>query len=560
MRHLYELIEIAARWGVAHAFISPGSRNAPLIIGFAHHTSITCHPVVDERSAGYMAMGVAQQTGKPVALVCTSGTAALNFAPAVAEAYYQHIPLIVLTADRPPEWIDQQDGQAIHQNRIFGDHVRYADQLPVDCSHPDARWHSNRIVNEALCVALGEPGGPVHINIPLREPLYPENGRVPTFPKEVRILEQTRGLPVFSDAQKAQIAGELAGFKKILVLVGQMPRRDKLSAKIDRLAQNCGIAFLGDITSNCHGAKHLVPINDLTANALTSEDAPELLITMGGGILPKSLKRFLRENGPQAHWHVSPTEWPDTYKSMTRHLQTGPVDFLCGLESEDSRQPSPYGPSLCAKLWAHHRRISGTLKGEQPFNEFTATSQVLAALPKPSVLHLGNSMPVRIAALCGLEDPVTQVFANRGTSGIDGVLSTAVGHAMAAPASMHVVLIGDLSFFYDRNALWQPPPENLRIVLLNDGGGGIFSIIPGPSDFPGAHALFSTPHKRDASLTAKEHGLDYAAVRTFPELQKALPAFFAKGERSRILEVFTEGRHNLSAYAKLNSIKERGES
>ena len=194
LQPVVNIAEICARKGVENVVLSPGSRCAPLTIAFARHPKLTVRTVSDERAAAFIALGMAQTTGKPTVLICTSGTAALNYAPAVAEAFFLQVPLLVLTADRPPEWIDQLDGQTIRQQQVYGQHIKRSFDFPVALENPDAVWHTERMVSEALNEAVAYPAGPVHINVPLREPFYPADGENLQYGTEVKVIEEDAGV------------------------------------------------------------------------------------------------------------------------------------------------------------------------------------------------------------------------------------------------------------------------------------------------------------------------------------------------------------------------------
>jgi 2-succinyl-5-enolpyruvyl-6-hydroxy-3-cyclohexene-1-carboxylate synthase len=481
---VFPLVELAIQLciarGVREFVIAPGSRSAPLTIALAHHPNINVRVVYDERSAGYVALGMAQQLHRPVGLVCTSGTAALNFGPAVAEAFYQQIPLLLLTADRPPEWIDQQDNQAIHQTGLYVPHIRYHATLPQE-AHADAQWHVSRLMSEALDAAVGLTPGPVHINVPLREPLYPPPG------------------------------------------------------------------YQHDITANCwpHAAPlmHADVVLGTRDAATLATLAPDLVIHLGGQVTSRYLKQLLRAHPPQHLWRVQPAGTaPDTYQAITALLPMAPADFLHALVE----RVAPAAVSDYAQIW---RRLDSQARQElfrllktAPFGEFCAVQQVLGALPAQSHLQIGNSMPIRYANFVGVSSnhlPAT-VNANRGVSGIDGCVSTAVGAAWTTSA-LTTLIIGDLAFFYDRNGLWQRNlPPNLRIVLLNNHGGGIFDIIEGPQRLDAATRTnyFLTPQPLSAQHTALDHGLRYFHAASADALQAALPAFFTTGGPA-LLEIET---------------------
>jgi 2-succinyl-5-enolpyruvyl-6-hydroxy-3-cyclohexene-1-carboxylate synthase len=547
---VFPLVELAIQLciarGVREFVIAPGSRSAPLTIALAHHPNINVRVVYDERSAGYVALGMAQQLHRPVGLVCTSGTAALNFGPAVAEAFYQQIPLLLLTADRPPEWIDQQDNQAIHQTGLYVPHIRYHATLPQE-AHADAQWHVSRLMSEALDAAVGLTPGPVHINVPLREPLYPPPGYQHDFQRAVRIPIRATAQPTLAEDAWPPLIAEWQKARRKLIVIGMMAPDAGLHAALARVQADPSAAVFADITANCwpHAAPlmHADVVLGTRDAATLATLAPDLVIHLGGQVTSRYLKQLLRAHPPQHLWRVQPAGTaPDTYQAITALLPMAPADFLHALVE----RVAPAAVSDYAQIW---RRLDSQARQElfrllktAPFGEFCAVQQVLGALPAQSHLQIGNSMPIRYANFVGVSSnhlPAT-VNANRGVSGIDGCVSTAVGAAWTTSA-LTTLIIGDLAFFYDRNGLWQRNlPPNLRIVLLNNHGGGIFDIIEGPQRLDAATRTnyFLTPQPLSAQHTALDHGLRYFHAASADALQAALPAFFTTGGPA-LLEIET---------------------
>lgn len=546
------LVETLAQLGVSHFVIAPGSRSAPLTAALARRKDLTLRVLYDERSAGYVALGLAQQLGAPVGLVCTSGTAAVNFGPAVVEAFYQQIPLLVLTADRPSEWIDQQDNQAIRQNGLYGSHVRGAFTLPLDDGHPDTRWQIARTAADAFHLATALPNGPIQLNVPLREPLY-------TLPADVaapRVARVLPTVPTLSESTWDELLAEWQAAPRKLIVGGQHPADAELAAALRSLQADPSVAVLGDITANIFPQASGLPRWDA---ALGSRDqstlaalVPDLVLTFGGQIISKSLKSLLRAR-PVPLWRVAPgLPAPDSFQSLTRVLPIPAAPFFGELAR---RAPPSAGVSEYAAQWQSIERAASValddLLDTEPFGEFAAVRALLRHLPPGSNLQLGNSMPVRYAAFLG---PVAghapaQINANRGASGIDGTVSTAVG-AAAATGLPTTLIVGDLAFFYDRNGLWQRDlPAGLRIVLLNNHGGGIFDIIEGPDalDADLRSDYFLTPQPLSARRTAADHGLRYTHVTARAELDAALPAFFAD-EGPAILEIETSMAQNSATF------------
>ncbi len=554
---ILELVQICALKSVENVVLSPGSRCAPLTIAFARHPKIQVRTVPDERSAAFLGLGIAQQTKKTVALVCTSGTAAYNYAPAVAEAFYQQIPLLILTADRPPEWIDQLDGQTIRQSHLYGNHVKKSFDFPVETQHPDGQWHANRIVNEALNLAAAFPPGPVHLNVPLREPFYPEAGEKLTFKGDVRIIREDTPENTLTDSAMQEIKSELANYRRVLVVAGQGQENLELHQKITAFCRATGAVFVTDIISNQQKEGNTISYHDVFLGAKQLQNAenlrPDLLITFHQSLISKNLKIFLRAQSGLQHWHVQPAGYvADTFQRLTRIIRTSSEAFFENLTASDDGLLQVFPPFTQA--WQALNRKAKTVLEEfqegSSFGEFWAAYQLLRHLPDGNLLHLANSMSVRYANLIGVADKSNvQVFANRGTSGIDGSTSTAVGSALSTDALV-VLLTGDMAFLYDRNALWHNYlPKNLRILVLNNHGGGIFRMIEGPRSQPELEPFFETNQRLTAQKTAEDVGLRYTLVLNKEAFRQALPDFFNAQAGPQLLEVETDSALNYDVFA-----------
>jgi 2-succinyl-5-enolpyruvyl-6-hydroxy-3-cyclohexene-1-carboxylate synthase len=557
LQTIFNIAEICHRHGLINTVLSPGSRCAPLTLAFARHPAFTVKTISDERAAAFIGLGMAQQSGTPTVLICTSGTATLNYAPAVAEAYFQQVPLLLLTADRPAEWIDQLDGQTIRQENVYGRHIKRSFTFPADLGHPDAVWYAEKMISEAILEAKAYPPGPVQVNVPLREPFYPQAGEALTYSPHVKVVEERPPAYALSRADQLQFSQELNSFKRILVVAGQQPASPLLKDALAAFAGHTGAVVVADVISNLQCLETAIRHQDIFLGGRQTPDGadlqPDLLITFGLSNISKNLKLFLRAFPARAHWHLQPAgPAADPFQSLTRVIRVLPENFFAVLPI----QPSPPDAAYAAR-WQQKDSAAGHYLAaflEQPdWNEFIAFRQVLAALPASSLFHLANSMAVRYANLVGLRaDQQVAVFANRGTSGIDGCTSTAVGAALSS-RQMTVLFTGDLAFFYDRNALWHNYlPDNLRIVVFNNHGGGIFRLIDGPRQQPELEELFETRQQLDAALTAREFKMHYHACHQISDLVQALPRFWADGPG--ILEIFTESPVNAAFF---DSFKKR---
>jgi len=575
MQAVFNIAEICAQHGITDVVLSPGSRSAPLTLAFARHPALTVRVVPDERAAAFIGLGIAQAQRRAVALVCTSGTAGLNYAPAVAEAFFQHIPLIVFTADRPPEWIDQLDGQTIRQRNLYGAHAKGEFEFPVDTSHADAKWHSERIVNEAINLAQAAPAGPVQVNVPLREPFYPKAGEEISYEQDVKVTREQPNLTGLSEAGIADFTQQLRTAGRVLVVAGQQPADEKLTYALRAFALAFETPVVGDGIANMEGVGNfLIGKQDVFLAGLGKEQKaalrPDLLITFGQSLISKSLKLFLRDVAPRQHWHLQAAgAAADTFRSLSHVIRIEPTTFFQILTEKAANNGAANMAKTAFNLaWhsAQHRAEAVVQNffssyGDRyqgfahVFNEFSVFTDVLASLPERTALHLANSMAVRYANIIGIPPSKgIEVFANRGTSGIDGCTSTAVGAALAQPNRPVVLLTGDVAFFYDRNAFWHNyPTSNLRVVLFNNHGGGIFRIIDGPRQQPELDEFFETRQLLTAENTARDFNLRYFPVSTFAELDAALPVFFAAEGGAALLEVFTDSKTNAAFFEEYRS-------
>lgn len=459
-----ELVALMLAHGVTRAVLCPGSRNSPIVATLAAQPEVECRSVTDERSAGFVAMGWAQQVQAPVAVVVTSGSAVLNLHPAVAEAFYRKTPLLVISADRPEAWVGQNDGQTVPQHGVFNSLVRFSAQVPED----DA-WHANRVINEALLELRHRGGGPVHLNVPLTEPFF---AMVDEPLPPVRVIQRTEAARMGADEEEALLE-EAAALPRRLILLGQQHNPSPILVK---LAEEKQFALVGEHIANAPFADCCRP--DTIIGATPAADwSPDLLITCGGDIISKRMKRLLRTHPPKAHWHISADgEVVDTFCALTRVLEGEPDEFWELLDAFAEEGDEAY-----RIRW----QTAPAPLPEHEFSGMKVVGDLIAHLPENSVLHLGNSSAVRYAQFFPLPAGVHKVLCNRGVNGIEGSVSTAAGYALAEPERQHYLIIGDLSIFYDLNGLLVAQQcDNLRILLLNNKEGGIFGTLPGMPDCP----------------------------------------------------------------------------
>ena len=543
---LRQSVMVCHAHGISHVVLCPGSRSAPIALSFLRFDRITHYVIPDERSAAYTALGISRQLRKPVALVCTSGTAALNFAPAVAEAFFSEIPLIVFTADRPAEWIGQADNQAIFQEKIYGNQVKAFYNLPTDFSHPDSEWYAIRMMNEAMNTANAQPIGPVHINVPLREPLYlkeyPDfNGLAP------KIIRMERSAKKLADT----IIEKLAKYRKILVVAGTHRPNEDLKETISRCILDKNLVFFPDISSNLLNINGKISLAELTINGLSGADtedfAPDLVISFGGPVVSKTMKNFLKSNSVREHWHLcGHTSSADTFQKLTEVFDISAAGFFKSiLENKIVNFDKDY-----FNIWSEKDKIAKQsaikILGTLPFSEISAAFQLLSILPEHSVLHLGNSLPVRYASIFPFIKPGIEIYSNRGTSGIDGTVSAAVGQSMVDERT-HTLICGDLAFMYDRNGLWNNYlKDNLKIIVFNNHGGGIFRTLPGARDQKELEEYFTVHQPLSFEHTALQHQCQYFYCDKGEDLEDKLSEFYATKGRPAVLEIDFDGSKYLS--------------
>lgn len=561
---IYDIAVLCARKGLTHAVLCPGSRCAPLTLAFTRHGDIQARIISDERSAGFIALGISQQIKKPVILSCTSGTAAYNLAPAVAEAFFSKRPLIIFTADRPTEWIGQQDGQTIYQSNVFGKHVKQSYQLPQEYEHVDNQWAINRIVNEAINFSSEEPQGPVHINAPFREPLYPSATEQFSFSDTVRVMDDHLNTFELDENLKKIIAGEWPNYHNVLLVAGQQDADDNLvHSLMSLLSARNNLPIVGDIISNLHGIPELVRHADLflgqCSESVLKTLKPDLLITFGDSTISKNLKFFLRKYNASAHWHIQSSGFiADTFQTITKIIHSTPgsfFNFLTSIPRHDSFENQKQ--NNYHKLWeVEERRAFRTLEEYFPqdeFGELELVNEVIKNLPATCNLHLANSMSVRYANFIGLnhKHQNVHVFSNRGTSGIDGCTSTAMGHTLSSDIP-NVLITGDLAFFYDRNAFWHNyVTPNLRVLLLNNHGGLIFKMIDGPDAVPEVDEYFVTHQRLTAKNLCEEFGIVHLKFDHKRKLKNLLIDFFEFDGKPKILEFETEINLNKKLFENL---------
>lgn len=536
------IIEICKAKNIQHIIISPGSRNAPLTIGFASDPFFTCYSLADERCAAFFGMGIAQQTAFPIALVCTSGSALLNYYPAVAEAFYSQIPMVIISADRPTSKIDIGDGQTIRQRNVYENHIVYNANLTEE-----ANKENDILINNAINTAIAQKG-PVHINAPFEEPLYNTVEELTVAPTIINL----ETLPLQFKEFDQYIDSYREATKKLILVGVNTP--DALSQEIiDWLANDPSVIIMTETTSNLHHP-HCVEHIDRIITTFSEEDflafQPDLLITFGGMVISKRIKAFLRKYKPTQHWHIDTLRHYDTYNALNKAILDTPENFFQTIkENVEHYTTSNYYTwmqSIVTARLAKHEAYLKTI----PFSDLSVFETLFAQLPKGTQLQISNSSAIRYAQLIKI-DASNPVFCNRGTSGIDGSTSTAIGAAVATQKPT-LLITGDIGFLYDSNGLWNNYiPKDFKILLLNNGGGGIFRILPGHKETPVFNTYFETSHHHTAEHLAKMYNFKYRTATNKEELEQQCQLFFEDNNGPAILEVFTPTEVNntvLSSY------------
>lgn len=564
------VVALCKTHNVKHIIISPGSRNAPLTIGFTNDDYFSCYSIVDERCAAFFALGIAQQTGELAAVVCTSGSALLNYYPAISEAYYSNIPLVVLSADRPKHLIDIGDGQTVKQKNVYGEHVMYSANLKLDLIESDRKneernelpifksienklerflglqkdiqTHNESEVHEALTVAKLN-SGPVHINIPFDEPLYETVEELTINPKPYKIFSRTERV---DDFEIKSLLDVWHSAKRKMILVGVMQPNSIEEQWIQELADDDSILVFTETTSNFHHPdffpgidKIIAPLDEEGFKALQ----PDILLTIGGLVVSKKIRAFLREYKPEHHWHVDLFRANDTFFCLEKHIKLSPNTFFKTFLPQVTHHTKSTYKATWMAVRQKRRKLHDDYLREIPYSDFLVFNTILRSLPKQSQLQVGNSSAIRYTQLFQLRKDIF-VHCNRGTSGIDGSTSTAIGAAVV-DKKRTTFITGDLSFFYDSNALWNNYiPKNFRIILINNKGGGIFRILPGHKDTENFDYYFETKHNLSAKQMCEMFGFDYLRVDNMKSLDAELETFYNSAKKPRLLEIFTPPRVN----------------
>jgi 2-succinyl-5-enolpyruvyl-6-hydroxy-3-cyclohexene-1-carboxylate synthase len=534
---------------IQQVVISPGSRNAPLIIAFNQHPDIECLVVPDERSAAFVALGISLETKKPVAIICTSGSAPLNYYPAIAEAYYQNIPLVAITADRPEEWINQGDGQTIVQKNVFQNHISYFVQVNDFKENGEKLWAINRELSIAFSHTNGNKKGPVHINMAFAEPLY-ETIEIEKL-GSVQSIQFNQTKSIISQNLSLQLEEKWRKFPKKLILCGQLPKDDLLNELLVELSKDSSVLILVENTSNLvhQNFIHCIDrlLNSISENEVSSF-IPDLLITIGGAVVSKRIKSLFRNHPPKEHWKIG-NDFPkmDTYQCLSASFEIDEIEFFKTILSfVKGLNISKYALNFKQKDYLIQEKQVNFFKENKMLSDISTFHVLLDSVPEMSNLHLANSSVIRYSQLF---DPIKSIhyFCNRGTSGIDGSTSTALGTSFANPNKLNVLITGDMSFFYDSNAFWNHlNVGNLRIFFINNGGGSIFKIIPGPDKTEELDEFFVFNNNFSAKKMCELFDINYYYADSLMSIENQLTEFYISQKSTKIslMEINTSNTTN----------------
>lgn len=537
------ITDLCFKKNIKNIVISPGSRNAPLTLGFNLNPYFKTYSVVDERAAAFFALGIAQQVKFPVVLVCTSGSALLNYYPAISEAYYSNIPLVILSADRPERLLNIGDGQTINQKNVFDKNIGYSENLNQNDNYYlnlfGLRDNNQDKINKALNFSI-EKQTPVHINIPFSEPLYDITNSL-----SVNTINKLPGLNNQNIKNIGSFRNKWQNSIKKIILIGVSSPEILCKKSIDLLVSDSSLLVLTENTSNVYHPSFCNKIDQLIApltNKELKEFRPEILITIGGMIISKKIKAIFRDNKPKEHWHIGIHDANDTFFCLTKHFKTIPNNIISKLYENFNDNGTDYHNKwdlIISKRKEKHKKYLSELI----YCDFKVFDYVLKSIPSNSMLQVSNSSAIRYTQLFDIDSSIN-VFCNRGTSGIDGSTSTAIGAASVFKSNT-VFITGDLSFFYDSNALWNNfIPTSFRIILINNKGGGIFKILTKDNNTELFKKFFETKHDLYAKDLCNMYGFEYFMSDDEDKLKNVLNDFYNQSEKPRLLEVITDNDYN----------------
>lgn len=539
------IADLLAQTGVKDVVLSPGSRNTPLILAMDAEERLRKHVIIDERTAAFFALGMASASGRPVALICTSGSAVLNYGPAVAEAFYRGIPLIVISADRPLQWIDQDDSQTIRQFRIFDNIVKKSyDLLDLPEESPEYEWYVNRIVNDALIEARKPFAGPVHINLQLDTPL----SRLKEIDRpDSRVISYIGASQKISGETVKELTSRLEG-KRILLIAGFMQPNDKLQRAVAKFASLPQVAVMAETISNLHLAPDAYSIDSVLSTMSAAEKEalrPDIVITIGGALVSRMIKDYLRQDPPAQHWAIGHKHTTvDCFKALTLRIDIEPAYLLRKLFNQLVRTQSASTYSLD---WKQRRSVAAKSAddfiSQTDWCELRAFRTIFETLPSGINLHLSNGTPIRYNQLLARSAYHT-TYCNRGVSGIDGCTSTAIGAAVASTAPT-LLITGDMAFSYDLSALAvNEIPPDFKIIVINNAGGGIFRFVGTTRDLVCREKYFCAAPAIDYAHLARAFGFNYLRADNEDALREIMHGIRGDESAPTIIEVVVDGHYS----------------
>lgn len=543
------LADLLIAHGVTQAVLSPGSRNAPLVIAISRREEMKCHVVIDERSAAFIALGMAIQSGHPVAIVCTSGSALLNYAPAVAEAFYRHVPLVVISADRPEEWIDQDDSQTIWQQDALSRYVKRSTDIPAHTDFMAGAWWVDRAINDVLLEALNGRPGPVHINMRIDAPLNTFTEWQQGSSRVIRMVTPPSSLPV---NEIRAMAEPLRSPHRVMIVAGFHQPDHKLNKALVKLASQPNVVVLTETIANVHSPFFITRI-DSTLCRLTPQERerlrPDTVITLGGALVSRHIKEWLRSLPDVDHWHIGISHTTvDCFKHLTARVNMEAAPFMSQLATTmqyiNARNTAaiPVAHSY-SRQWreaasraveTHDRYIASA-----PWSTLTAFSTIISSLGTNVNLHLSNGTSVRYAQLMDCSR-LHRCECNRGVSGIDGCTSTALGASLAYQGGPTLLVSGDMSFQYDIAALSSVLMNpRLKMIVICNKGGEIFRFIGVTSALPERERYFAVGTRLPLRQLCDGYGIDYYEASSREELSALIPRFLKSSTSPAILAINT---------------------
>lgn len=550
------LLDVLQAQGIKDIVASPGSRNAPLLISCSYRDDLNVQVIADERNAAFFALGMAMISRKPVVLICTSGTALYNYAPAVAEAYYQGIPLIVISADRPFYWIDQDDSQTLIQPEALGKIVKKSFDIPVECNNPELEWYVNRVANEVAILASAPKPGPVHVNIQIEAPI---SGTIEKEGSITRVINSISPVHHIHPSVLKELTQRLAG-KRVLVVAGFMAPDDELNRQLMLFSSIPGVKILCETLSNLHLPGNPYAIDSVIAglsDEMKERLRPDIVIAIGGALVSRMLKEFIRNTQPEV-WTLGDSYFGiDCFKNLTLNLQVTPAIFFKAIYFSLKRHYHTKGnPDEHCRgylpLWDEVKERQLILREEfvrnADWSELKAFNHILANLPRDYNLYLSNGTSVRYAQLFTENIPHAS-YSNRGVSGIDGTTATAAGCSLEYKGKT-ILISGDLSFAYSPGVMGLPMlPASFKIIVINNKGGGIFRFISPTRYIEHRDRYFCADPEVPVEKLAEAYGWNYYRAESEEELKVAFTNLLTDSQNA-VLEVISDEEYSASLLRK----------